>query len=529
MNNEVISCGLMACLDRDTVSADCPRSSGVIGFYGVVHFMLITIQFPIVDSRKFVSNDTQRLAQPSWLLPTPNKDFVRSFGLIRRRPLGGLTGWVGENCICEADHAIRFDNFKSFKDDLGKPIKFKVAFRRFYFDGLAVGKFEIGIAVWGFRKQKFWDFKNKALSTNKTKEFLFHILNLPVSVHTPYGSHKKHEKCSLRQAGKLLANLYAVSSTQTKALSTGQCFLKDWWIQACEPVVIVNYGFYDNLQIPFGGKFLTKIGDDGVLSHHVIPFGRDDLRMWLIEESYNSSDSNTLRQLRIFLLRLHAERACLKQILRNISTEKLKVLKRSKQADMLQEYLNQATKRIRKLDKHSNKRAEAEIGDLARKAEDNILPGECDALFNALRIIDVEKNILKKVEDFAQQSFIFKEQIMGDKYNVSGQAGAVGSNAHAHDMTFNQLGSQIEKSVDLMQLANELSKLRQAMMKESTEVEHSIAVGEIAKAEQAAQSKDSSKIAEHLKSAGKWALDIASKIGVPIAVEALKRSMEIRL
>jgi hypothetical protein len=32
---------------------------------------------------------------------------------------------------------------------------------------------------------------------------------------------------------------------------------------------------------------------------------------------------------------------------------------------------------------------------------------------------------------------------MGDQYNV-GQAGAVGPNAHAHNMVFNQIGSQIE-------------------------------------------------------------------------------------
>ncbi len=124
---------------------------------------------------------------------------------------------------------------------------------------------------------------------------------------------------------------------------------------------------------------------------------------------------------------------------------------------------------------------------------------------------------------------------MGDKgsdeFNVSGQAGAVGPNAHAHDMTFNQkIGTQLENSVDLLQLADELSKLRQEMMKESTEkIEQIISVGEIAKAEQAAKSKDATKVAEYLKSAGKWALDIASKIGVPIAIEALKRAMGIPL
>ena len=61
-----------------------------------------------------------------------------------------------------------------------------------------------------------------------------------------------------------------------------------------------------------------------------------------------------------------------------------------------------------------------------------------------------------------------------ETYNISGQAGAVGLNAHAHDMTFNQIGSQIEKSMGLAALANELEVLRQALKKEATTEEHDI-------------------------------------------------------
>lgn len=115
---------------------------------------------------------------------------------------------------------------------------------------------------------------------------------------------------------------------------------------------------------------------------------------------------------------------------------------------------------------------------------------------------------------------------VGDNYQVN-QAGAVGPNARANHVTFNQAAGRIEGSINFVQLADELSKLRQVMMREASEVEHSIAVGEVAKAEQAAKEKDPSKVAEHLKLAGKWALDIASKIGVPVAVEVLKKSIGI--
>lgn len=116
---------------------------------------------------------------------------------------------------------------------------------------------------------------------------------------------------------------------------------------------------------------------------------------------------------------------------------------------------------------------------------------------------------------------------MGDEYNV-GQAGVAGPYGHAHDMTFNQIGGNIERRMDLSALAGELATLRRTMKGEATEPEHDAAVGEVAKAEQAAQAKDSSKVAESLKGAGKWALDVATKIGTTLASEALKESMGLK-
>jgi uncharacterized protein YjbI with pentapeptide repeats len=119
----------------------------------------------------------------------------------------------------------------------------------------------------------------------------------------------------------------------------------------------------------------------------------------------------------------------------------------------------------------------------------------------------------------------------GDIYNVPGQAGAVGPNAHAHDMTFNQIqqiGSRIAESMDLAALASELETLRQALKKEAVTGEHDIAVVDISAAKRAAEARDSGKLAESLRSAGKWALDVATKIGVSLATEAIKQSTEMK-
>ena len=115
---------------------------------------------------------------------------------------------------------------------------------------------------------------------------------------------------------------------------------------------------------------------------------------------------------------------------------------------------------------------------------------------------------------------------LGDKY-ITGQAGAIGSGAHVHEITFNQIWYQIEGSIDLPRLADELAVLRQAMKKDAIEPEQDVAVGAVAAAEQAAKNGNGPKALRFLKSAGKWALDMAEKIGVGVATAAIKGAMGI--
>jgi len=129
--------------------------------------------------------------------------------------------------------------------------------------------------------------------------------------------------------------------------------------------------------------------------------------------------------------------------------------------------------------------------------------------------INIEKFIVIHIE---------RGNIMRDKYEV-GQAGAVGPDSHAHDMTFTQVWHQAESQIDLAQLVNELSTLRSKLKEEATEPEHDSAIGEVASAEISAKEGDGPTTLEHLAKAGKWVLAVAKKIGVPIAVAALKAAL----
>jgi uncharacterized protein YjbI with pentapeptide repeats len=110
----------------------------------------------------------------------------------------------------------------------------------------------------------------------------------------------------------------------------------------------------------------------------------------------------------------------------------------------------------------------------------------------------------------------------GDTYNVSGQAGAVGPGAHAHDNAF----QQVQSGIDLPKLADELGRLRAAMKGETIGTrEQDKAVGAVADAEEAAVKGDGPAALRYIKGAGTWALGVAEKIGVELVTEALKKAM----
>lgn len=83
-------------------------------------------------------------------------------------------------------------------------------------------------------------------------------------------------------------------------------------------------------------------------------------------------------------------------------------------------------------------------------------------------------------------------------------------------------------SIDYKILENELSSLHLEMKKRANTDEKDIALAEIAKAKKAAKEKRVDEIIKTLKSSGKWALDVATKLGTTLATEALKIALGIK-
>ncbi len=112
----------------------------------------------------------------------------------------------------------------------------------------------------------------------------------------------------------------------------------------------------------------------------------------------------------------------------------------------------------------------------------------------------------------------FHSHFYGEVGNV-----ATGSHHVEQHTTFNQLWRQA--NIDLLQLSKELPTLRSALISEAKEPDHYEAISAVRSAEIEAEKKDGPKALGYLSKVGRWGLDVATKIGTPIAVEAIKHAL----
>lgn len=99
-------------------------------------------------------------------------------------------------------------------------------------------------------------------------------------------------------------------------------------------------------------------------------------------------------------------------------------------------------------------------------------------------------------------------------FNGNPQVGAVGTNATAHNNTFNQV-NQLPADFNYDALVEELARVRIALAS-STERAHHAIMGEVTQAEIAAEVKDGNKVLEHLKRGGKMLWSFSENVGANI-------------
>src|SRR3569832_2554456 len=107
--------------------------------------MLIALQFPVTDLRRFIDADavTARLVRPSWPA-VREQDFLRAAGVVQRRGLGGSADWTGEETFCGAQRAVRLPGLgKSLQLSYDRRAEIRVAFLRIFSDKTCERRLEL--------------------------------------------------------------------------------------------------------------------------------------------------------------------------------------------------------------------------------------------------------------------------------------------------------------------------------------------------------------------------------------------------
>lgn len=115
---------------------------------------------------------------------------------------------------------------------------------------------------------------------------------------------------------------------------------------------------------------------------------------------------------------------------------------------------------------------------------------------------------------------------MGSTYQIyGGQQGAVGDNAAATNFT--QIWQAHSTDLDLSALADELAALRLKLEEFASEPVHSVALSNLALAEEAARTGDGGTALAQMKKAGAWVWDVATKVGIGLMTAAAKQAIGI--
>ena len=143
---------------------------------------------------------------------------------------------------------------------------------------------------------------------------------------------------------------------------------------------------------------------------------------------------------------------------------------------------------------------------------------QVEAFYSTISNIEPRPKITHRVSELLLLKPTTGVTIMGDVYKNIRDSTIISRSVV-------EVWSYVGASINLDKLASELSQLRATMRNEASTAEHDMAIGEIATAETAAKEGDGARALQHLKSAGKWAWDVATKLGTTVAAEAISKAL----
>jgi hypothetical protein len=357
--------------------------------------MWLHVQFPFVDLRSFCAKE--RLAAPGFPAPVPGEEFLRGAGPVRQRHSGGLSGWIAEDKYCDARSAIRL-HMEDLRQGEAAALDLQVAFRRFFFDGTAVGRFELG----------FWT--NKWPTSAQLKDLLDAVMRMRIGVRevpvysgfgrllrrlSPRHGGARYTLWPLAQAGAALARFYARTSTKHGIGLDGR------EVVAGAPTLFLRFPAEqaEPLDLPPAAQPIA-LQQKGIALFHWWVSAKQGHAWACMNDAANEQDA---RKLRLYLMRLGAESEALSRVLKAIAEGRIAPKPHEAANEALQAYLNDATANVLSLSAKTRQFAQNPdlLADVAAASKLAFPPEWREALDHKLRDLKVRKNIIFKSNQHA--------------------------------------------------------------------------------------------------------------------------------
>ena len=258
----------------------------------------------------------------------------------------------------------------------------RLAFRTLYVDDYVAVKYEIGIA------------RSTPLPDDMpVRKALQAFLNLCVRV--PSGTEDAPVETRLVNAGKALATLYLHGTTHKDGWPLADA--NRWWVGAGAPTLLVEQRAdeTDPIGLNVQGVFpASKYGPQA--TNYALKYEGRTFNVWGYRIEAQEGDElglrSKVRRLRIAILRINAEREALDYTRRQAAQGRFTDDPTSDTGQLYQQYSNEATRRIGKLEQRSNVTMPALIGALEGEDE---APEAGQALMAALR-----PSVRRKMEQY---------------------------------------------------------------------------------------------------------------------------------
>lgn len=297
--------------------------------------MFAIVQFPIVDLRSFAFADPHRVARPSFPQPVPHgprydHEFLRGFGSARERRWDADRAFGDDQKYCNAKHALRFVDLDAQRlDPGGRAVSVAGEFRRVFSDGKVVSRVEVGIGrPRGARELNGLtaaDCVKLAVGVmglqSRVRRFDERGGELLAAIHY-------RPAAPLVGQGAALAELYfqaTVLRQENKepipwtTLKAGRGF-----VEALPPLVIVEFEQGELDQLPAEARAVdADLATDNVGFLRVQPStdSAESVETWFIRR--DAASPINLRNLRLCLLGLHAQRSALNRVLNHVEGDRI--------------------------------------------------------------------------------------------------------------------------------------------------------------------------------------------------------------